>query len=94
MKTNHNQSRRTRTISNGVILALLLTNLPGMYAEDRRADNPVVESRLEKNIPRNQQATESETRRHSIGMVGPSGEEIHDFLYPTPEDGEAVTPIN
>jgi hypothetical protein len=67
-------------ISNGVILALLLTNVPGMYAEDRR-----VESRLEKNIPRNQPVTESETSRHSIGMVGPSGEEIHDFLYPMPK---------
>jgi hypothetical protein len=81
-------------ISNGVILALLLTNLPGMYAEDRRADNAVVESRLEKNIPRNQPATESETSRHSIGMVGPSGEEIHDFLYPTAKEGEVLTQAN
>jgi hypothetical protein len=81
-------------ISNGVILALLLTNLPGMYAEDRRADDAVVGSRLEKNIPRNQPATESETSRDSIGMVGPSGEEIHDFLYPTAKEGEVVTEAN
>lgn len=95
MKTNHNQSRRrTRMISRGVILALLLSSLPGMYAEDRRADDAVVESRVEKNTPRNQPATESETSRHSIGMVGPSGEEIHDFLYPTAKEGEVVTQAN
>jgi hypothetical protein len=94
VKTNHNQSRRrTRMISNGVILALLLSSLPGMYAEDRRADDAVVESRMEKNTPRNQPVTESETSRHSI-MVGPSGEEIHDFLYPTAKEGEVVTQVN
>jgi hypothetical protein len=94
VKTNHNQSRRrTRMISNGVILALLLSSLPGMYAEDRRADDAVVESRMDKNTPRNQPVTESETSRHSI-MVGPSAEEIHDFLYPTAKEGEVVTQAN
>ena len=94
MKTNHNQSRRTRLVFGGLFLALLLSDLPGMYADDQGTNSPVVESRLEKNIPRNQPATESETSRHSIDMVGPSGEEIHDFLYPTAKDGEVVTQAN
>jgi hypothetical protein len=92
VKTNHNQSRRTRMVSNGVILTLLLTNLPDMYADDQRGDNKVVESKLENNIPGYQQPMESETSRRD--MVGPSGEEIHDFLYPPPKDSEAVRPVN
>ena len=82
-------------IPNGVILALLLSVFRGgIYAEDQAAKSTVVEPRLDKNLTLNEDPTESDTRRHRIPMVGPSAEEMHDFLYPTPKDSEVVTSAN
>ena len=93
MKTKYHQRRRTLLFSSALFVALLIA-LPGVYAEDQGADRPVVESKARNNIPRNEQPIESDTIRLNIPMVGPSGQEIHDFLYPTPEDGKVVTPAN
>ena len=61
----------------------MLSEFPHQYAEDRRADNPVVEAK-DKSIKRNEYPMESDTIHNAIIMVGPSVEEIHDFLYQHP----------
>jgi hypothetical protein len=92
MKTRCNQRGRTLLVSGGLFLALLLSGLPHVYAEERAADSPSVAPKEEK-IKRNQ-AMEPDTTNGILPLVGPSAEEIHDFLYPTPKVGEAVTPAN
>lgn len=95
MKTNHNRSRRTRMIANGVILALLLSAFRGgIYAEDQPANSKVIESKVEKDLPKNGDPIELDTNRHNVPMIGPSAQEIHDFLYPMPKDVKVVRPAN
>ena len=92
MKTKYNQMRRTLLIFGGLFLALLLSDLPHLYAEDQGADSPVVEAKEEK-IKRDQ-PMEPDNTRDIVHLVGPSGAEIHDLLYPTTENREVVTPAN
>jgi hypothetical protein len=93
MKTKYNQMRRTLLIFGGLFLALLLSDLPHLYAEDQGADRPVVEAK-DKNIKGNEQPMEPDNMRNTVHLVGPSGQEIHDFLYPTPENPKVVTPAD
>ena len=86
MKTEYH-SRRTLWVSSGFFLALLVSNSPHLYAEERRADSSLVEPI----INRNEQPMEPGNTRDTIRPVGLSGEEIHDFLYPTAKDGKVVT---
>ena len=82
-------------IPNSVILALLLSAFSGTDAEDQAANSKVVESRVEDNISRNEYPSESAaTTRNGVPMVGPSAEEIHDFLYPIAKDSKVVRPAN
>ncbi len=92
MKTNHNRRRGTPFVSGGLFLALVLNGLPHIPAEERATDSPSVEPKEEK-IKRTQ-AMESDITDGIFPLVGPSGEEIHDFLYPTPRDGKVVRPAN
>ena len=79
-------------VSGGFFLALL-SEFSHLYAEDRGADRPVVEAK-DKNIKGNEQPMEPATTRDTAHLVGPSGEEIHDFLYPAPENPQVVTLAN
>ena len=93
MRTNCKQKRRTLSIGNGALLSLLLS-FPGIYAQDQRANSKVVESTVEKDLPKNQDPIELDTTRRGLPMVGPSAQEIHDFLYPIPKDVKVVRPAN
>jgi hypothetical protein len=92
VKTNHNRRRGTPFVSGGLVLALLLSGLPDISAEERATDGPSIKPKEEK-IKRNQ-AMEPDITDGIFPLVGPSGEEIHDFLYPTPRDGQVVRPAN
>lgn len=89
MKTKYNQGRRSLLATGGFFLALSLSQFPHLYAQNGGADSPAVESNEGKNIRRNDQPMEPDNSR---GLVGPSGQEIHDFLYPPAEDRKDVTP--
>jgi len=93
MKTKFSQRRRTLLVFGGLFSALLLGDLPHLYAEDQGADSPVVEAK-EKNIKANEQPMAPDSPRGTLPLVGPSGEEIHDFLYPTTENRKVVTSAN
>ena len=90
MKTKYKHKRRTLMVSSGLFLALLLGAAANGYADDHAADRPTVETKEGKDIKRKEPATLRDTAR----LVGPSGEEIHDFLYPTSEDGKVLTRAN
>ena len=77
-------------VSSGIFLALMLGAAANVYADDHAADRPAVETKEGKDIKRKEPATPRDTAR----LVGPSAEEIHDFLYPTPEDGGVLTRAN
>lgn len=91
MKTNY-QKRRSTLLSGGCFLALLVGVFPVIFAEDQPAYRPAIESK--DNIVNNPRSKEPERPSETVGLVGPSGEEIHDFLYPAPEDPQAVTSAN
>ena len=92
MKTKIPQRRRSLLVSGGLFLALLLSAFPDICAEDRGAGSPVVEAK--DNVKRNEQPKEPETSYDNIHLVGPSSAEIHDFLYPAPNDGKVVKQAN
>jgi hypothetical protein len=93
MKMKYHQYAAPLLISGELFLALLFSDLPHLYAEDQGADSSVVEAR-DKNPKTSEQPMESDNTRGTLPLVGPSGEEIHDFLYPTTEIREVVTPVN
>jgi hypothetical protein len=92
VETNHNRRRSTPFVSGGLFLALVLSGWPHISAEERATDGPSVEPKEEK-IKRNQ-AMEPDITDGILPLVGPSGEKIHDFLYPTLRDGKVVRPAN
>jgi hypothetical protein len=94
MKKRYKQYAGPQLAAYGLLLALLLSGLPHIdaYAEDVAADSPFIELKEDK-IKRNE-PMESDTTRETISRVGPSGQDIHDFLYPMPKVDEAVTPDN
>ncbi|HUC99761.1 MAG TPA: hypothetical protein VMR88_14825 [Candidatus Polarisedimenticolaceae bacterium] len=91
MKTNY-QKRHTTFLSSGCFLALLVSVFPVIFAEDQPADTAAVEHN--DTIVSNEQAMAPDTTRETIGLVGPSAEEIHDFLYPAPENRKTITSAN
>ena len=94
MTTKCNQRRRALLIPKGLLLALLLSGFSDIEAGDRPANSKVVECTVKKNLPKNEDPIESDTTRYNVPMVGPSAQEIHDFLYPVPEDVKVVRPAN
>jgi hypothetical protein len=90
MKTKYYKRRRTLLVSGGFFLALLLGAAANGYADDYAG----VETKERENIRRNEQPIEPATPRDTARLVGPSGEEIHDFLYPTPEEGNVLMRAN
>lgn len=93
MKTKYKHRRRTLLVP-GFCLALLLSVSPHLCAEDQAGDRPAVESKEEKTIERTERSIGPEITHENVRLVGPSSEEIHDFLYPAPEDGNILTRAN
>ena len=95
MKTNY-QKCRTTLISGGcflaLFLALMVSVLPVIFAEDQPAHRPAVEPI--NTIVNDEQSREPKRTRKTVPLVGPSGEEIHDFLYPAPENPQVITSAN
>jgi hypothetical protein len=91
VKTNY-QKRRTTLLSGGCFLALVVSVFPIILAEDQTADRAAVEPK--DSIGSNEQSIKPETTRETVGLVGPSAEEIHDFLYPAPEHRKTITCAN
>lgn len=94
MKTKFSQRRRFLLVSGGLFSALLLGAAANVYADDHAADRPAVENKEGKGTRRNEQPMEPATPGDTARLVGPSAEQIHDFLYPTPEDGGVLTRAN
>jgi hypothetical protein len=92
MKTKYNHFYPTLLIPGGFFLALLFSDLPHLYAEDRETDR-AIESR-NRNTKTSEQPIESDNNHDTVSLVGPSGEEIHDFLYPTAENRHIATPLD
>jgi hypothetical protein len=92
VKAKYNRRRRAVLVSGGFFLALMLGVSSDLYAEDRTPYRPAVEPKDK--IVDKEQSKEPERARESVGLVGPSGEEIHDFVYPAPEKPRVVTSAN
>jgi len=94
MKPKYKDKRHTLMLSSGSFLALLFSLSPHVCAEDQTVDRSVVESKEEKTIERTERSIGSEITHENVRLVGPSGEEIHDFLYPAPKDDNVLTRAN
>ena len=88
VKTNY-QKCRTTLISGGCFLALVVSVFPVIFAEDQPAHKPAVEPRDK--IVNDEQSREPKRTRETVPLVGPSVEEILDFLYPAPENPQVIT---
>ena len=84
---------RVLLVSGGFFLALLL-NPAALYAEDRAIDEPAIQTIKESTSKRTQEPMRPDNTRDTAPLVGPSGEEIHDLLYPAPENPDFVTSAN
>ena len=91
---NKSKSRRTVLVSRGFFLALLLSANAQVYAEDRATDRPADQTKEEETGKRTKEPIRRDTAREPAHLLGPSGEEIHDFLYPTSEDDKLLTRAN
>ena len=77
------KSRGALLVSRGLFLALLLGTDAELYAENRATDRPADQTKEEETGKGPEEARRTDTTPDTAGLVGPSGEEIHDFLYPT-----------
>ena len=91
MKTDY-QKCCTTLLSGGCVLALLVSVFSVIFAEDQPADKAAVEPK--DSVVTNEQPVAPDTRREIMGLVGPSAEEIHDLLYPAPENRKTITSGN
>jgi hypothetical protein len=91
VKTKY-QKRRTTLLSGGCFLALLVSVFPVIFAEDQPADKAAAEPK--DSVVSNEQPMVPDTTRETLGLVGPSAEEIHDLLYPAPENRKTIISAN
>ena len=85
-----------------LLMAALLVSLPmisdaaEVRGDDRRevATSLIVEPKEDRNTNITERSILPDTIPHNLGLIGPSGQEIHDFLYPTVDDGKVVIPAN
>jgi hypothetical protein len=86
-----------------LLMAALLVSLPIISdaAEVRGDDRKevatsliIVEPKKDRNTKITERSISPDTIPHNLGLIGPSGQEIHDFLYPTVDDGKVVIPAN
>ena len=85
-----------------LILSALLVLLPiisdaaDVRGDDRKdvAPSPIVAPKERRNTSITYEWIPPDAIPNNIGLVGPSGQEIHDFLYTTLNDGKVVLPTN
>ena len=95
MNTKYKDSGRALLVSSWLFLALLDGHSPSLYAEERQSGSSVIECKETETTNKNGQPTVSiHPRKTLTRLVGPSAEEIHDFLYPPVEDCKVSTPAN
>ena len=92
MKTK-SKSHLTLLVSSGFFLALPLSAAAHVQAEDRATDRASVQT-TEETSKRNQEPMRPDISRDTAPLLGPSGEEIHDFLYPVIEDDKLLIRAN
>ena len=92
MKTR-SKNRSTLLVSS-FFLALLLSAAAHVHAEDRATDRGAVQTTEKETSKRNEEPMRPDISRDTARLVGPSGEEIHDFLYPMIEDDKHLIRAN
>ena len=93
MKTK-SKSHRKLLVSGGFFLALPLSAAAHVQAEDRATDRGAVQTTEKETSKRNEEPMRPDISRDTARLVGPSGEEIHDFLYPMIEDDKHLIRAN
>ena len=93
MKTK-SEIHRTLLVLGGFFLALPLSGAAHVQAEDRATDRTAVQTTEKETSKRNEEPMGPDISRDTAPLVGPSGEEIHDFLYPVIEDDKLLIRAN
>lgn len=93
MKTK-SKSHLTLLVSGGFLLALPLSAAAHVQAEDLATDKRSIQTTEKETSKRNEEPKRSDTSRDTAPLLGPSGEEIHDFLYPVIEDDKLLIRAN
>ena len=93
MKTK-SKSHRTLLVLGGFFLALPLSAAAHVQAEDQATDRPAVQTTEKETSNRNEEPRRPDISRDTAPLLGPSGEEIHDFLYPMIDDDKYLIKAN
>ena len=91
MKINQKHRRGTLLIAGWMLVAIVLGTTAPLRSDDERRDTSTSAAGEAQRIKRNEEHAQMNNTRETTGLVGPSGEEIHDFLYPPIQDEKAVT---
>ena len=91
MKIEQKHRRGTLLIASWLLIAIVLGTAAPLRSDDERRDTSPSATEETQTIKRNEEHAQTKKAREITGLVGPSAEEIHDFLYPPLQDDKAVT---
>jgi hypothetical protein len=91
MKIEQKHRRGTLLIASWLLIAIVLGTAAPLRSDDERRDTSTSATEEAQRIKRNEEHAQTKNAREPTGLVGPSAEEIHDFLYPPIQDEKAVT---
>jgi hypothetical protein len=94
MNSGDDDTGCARLFLTGLLLVTLVSALPHLVAEDRRAGSSLAQTEDEKITKTNEKSSAPQTDRQRFLPPGPSAEEIHDFLYPRTHEDTVEVRLN
>jgi hypothetical protein len=91
VKINQKHRRETLLIASWLSVAVMLSTAASLHSDDRPRDTSASATEEAQRLNRNKESVQPNNPRETIGLVGPSAEEIHEFLYPAIQHDKAVT---
>jgi hypothetical protein len=82
MNSSDDDSTFARLFFAGLFFVTVISALPHLIPEDRRAGTFLAENKDQRNVPTKEKSPEPENYEERFLPPGPTTEQIHDFLYP------------
>ena len=91
VKINQKHRRGTLLIASWLSVAIMLSTADSLHSDDGPRDTSAGATKEAQSLNRNKEPVQPNNTPETTGLVGPSAEEIHEFLYPAIQDDKAVT---
>jgi hypothetical protein len=82
MNSSDDDNTFARLFFAGLFFVTVISALPHLIPEDRRAGTLLAENKDQRNIHETEKPPEAENHWERFLPPGPTAEQIHDFLYP------------